>query len=474
MKKTLKLVAIFAIILVVGVVGALGGYLLISKNKTFYIYDVRLVHPVEDATSYIYTADDREFVSIKNVTPYMRSEAQNQMEIAVYASTSNKSKNVEIVSSNPSVAKIVYQNNRCYVKYLKAGEAVITASLGGVEDSFTIKVYDQVAEYFNVYDYKYYGDYAEFLPNDIIGYSDGIEYAYDYVGHSAAGSEATDELNDELLRIDTESLEKNVFAEGYPRIDSVNQKLVVKCKENLKENKIIPIPVQSYIYDDDGNVVPHGAPHIVNIEIITYVPEFLQVVLATTPDFEDAAVFMNTEIIPSSGLTEESIHEDKTILNEYLSYKKAENNLIPHGETAVYKTLFTEKVSKIYVKFRKVYTNGDIVYLNGLETKDAFTLEADMDYLKMEPTKDFYRLDFAGTNYFDEEGKTFDIKISLKDYDLEHTFKFEFADLTSANLDLFYDYDETLMIYTYKYWDARTRYNDEIYNEEGKIIGFGF
>ena len=158
MKKTLKLVAIFIGILVVGIVGGVSGYLLESKNKTYYIYDVRIVEPLTgtDVDTYVYiNPDNRDsYKSIKNKRVYMTTESENFIEIAVYAHTSNKSKKVTITSSDTSVAKIVYRNNRCYVNYLKAGTATISSELGGVVDSFTLEVFNQSAKYFNVYDYK--------------------------------------------------------------------------------------------------------------------------------------------------------------------------------------------------------------------------------------------------------------------------------------------------------------------------------
>ena len=54
MKKTIKLLIIFIGGLTVIIVGALTGYFLISKNKTFYIYDVRFVEPIEGIKGYVY------------------------------------------------------------------------------------------------------------------------------------------------------------------------------------------------------------------------------------------------------------------------------------------------------------------------------------------------------------------------------------------------------------------------------------
>lgn len=473
MKKTLKLVGIFMAIIVVAGVGALAGYYLITKNKTYYIYDLRIVEPVADADTYVYVNSENSYVSMKNQKVYMTAEEENFIPIAIYANSSTQTKNVSIKSSDPSVAKIVYKGSECFINYLKAGRATITTELGGVEDSITIDVYDQVAEDFSVYDYKYYGDYASYFPNKIIGYSDSITYEYDYVAYSASGEDAGDELDNDLIRIDATKLNKDVFAKAS--IDSINKKLVLQCKSNITSNVNEQIVIQSYTYSDDGEVKIENN-YVVDVYIVAYTPEFLQVELATTPDFEDGFIFMNTVIIDDEDLTEENILNNPDILDEYLSYQKAENNLVERSENAVYKTLFTDKVSKIYLKFRKVYTNGDIVYLNPLETSKHFKLTADTNKLKLAPTKDFYILSLS-EEYF-ETKDSFDIELSLlvdgseHSFNLKHTFKFEFASLTEENTELFYTLDELTGVYTYSYWDPRTHFDNEVYNELGEIVDF--
>ena len=146
MKKTLKLVLIFMGIVLVAAVGGLSGYALVTRNKTWYIFDVRLVEPHPNGNSYMYTTDEVEFKSIKNKRVYMTTAEENFMEIAVYAITSNNTREAVVVSSDPSVAKVVFKDERCYINYLKAGKATITTDVGGVRDSFTIEVFDQVAE----------------------------------------------------------------------------------------------------------------------------------------------------------------------------------------------------------------------------------------------------------------------------------------------------------------------------------------
>ena len=464
MKKTLKLVGIFAAILVVGVAAVIAGWVLIEKNKTYYIYDLRIVEPVEDAVSYVYTQEG-EYQSVKNQKVYMTSEEENFKEIAIYSNISAKGKKIDIVSSNTDVAKVIIKNQKCYVNYVGAGEATITISHGGVSDSFDVYVYDQVSADFSVYDYKYYGEYASYFPNHIIGYSDSITYRYDYLAFSAGGEDAGDLLNNSLLRIDSSKTNTDVFESVS--IDAANKQLVLTCKAGLEANIDEQIAIQSYTITDEGISVTNN--FVVNVHIVAYTPEFLQVVVSKSPNFEDGYVYMNTEIIDDSTLTEERILEDKSILDNYLSYKKAENNLAATNEFATYDLMFTDKVDTLYLKFRKVYTNGDMVYLDATNEGELFALVADTAYLKIQPTQDYYKLVLT-KDYFTPTNPTFDIGITLLDYDLSFTFKIDYAELNADNLELFYDYDAETGIYTYKYWDPRSRYNNQVFDEDGNVI----
>lgn len=470
MKKTLKLLLIFMGVVLTAVVGGLSGYYLITKNKTWYIYDVRIVEPHPLGNSYVYTAQDVEFETMRNKRVYMTTYDENKFEIAVYLSTSTNTKNVSIYSSDTTIAKIEYQGGKCYVRYLKAGTAIITSEIGGVTDTFKLEVFDQVAEDFSVYDNFYYGDYAKYYSNKIIGYSDGIEYKYDYSVISKAGETADDYVDKDLLRIDESTVDYDLFESV--ELDPVNQTLNVKCKSGIAVSKNTSFVVQSY-YRTSSDKISVNKNFIVNVRIVTHDPEFLQIELATTPNFEDAFIFMNTSVISSELLTEEVLKQDDELIDEYLAYKKAESYLEANEENPVYKLLFTDKVKKIYIKFRKIYTNGDVVYLNDLNNSgdNAFSVVCkDQTKIKVAPTGDFYELSID-KNYFDTNGK-FTINFSLDNFDLQHLFEIEYASLTQNNIDLFYDFDETTGIYSYKYWDARSYFNNEVYDENGNVVGF--
>lgn len=476
MKKTLKLVGIFIAVLLVGVVGGLSGYFLIQKNKTYYIYDLRIVEPAEGANTYIYMNSERQYNSIKNKKVYMTADKDNMFEIAVYSITSNKTRNIKITSSNKDVAEIVYIDGKCYVEYKKAGEATITASIDKVVDSFDLYVYNQSAEDFYVYDKTYYGSFAQderFL-NNIVAYADDIEYQYDFITNSIFDDSDDAEVNGDLLRVD--SYDEDVFSKV--EIDASNRKLIVKCKstyseelienQELKKNK--SIIVQSYAYSKEGELKP-SKKYPVDVRVIADTPEFLQMVVSSTPDFDDSYIFMDT--LDFNYATDEYIDAN---IEEFLSYQKAEQYLSLNGENSTYTAFFTDKVSEIYIKFRKVYTNGDIVYLNPMSKANGnpYTIECENGYLELSQNKEYYTLNLNRDYFETASSNVFNLTLKLDDFiDFSSAFVFEFKELSADNIEDFYGYNGNTKTFEYIYWDRRTEYSNEICDANGNIVNFG-
>ena len=515
MKQTFKLLAIFMGSLTVIIVGALTGYFLISNNKTFYIYDVRFVEPVSSMEGFIYTeipdslkedeedeeadaASDgagsestegeeeeeekfTEYTAIKNQTVYMKSEATNIMPIAVYVNASIRVNSVNITSSNTEIAKIVYKDGGCFVQFLREGLVTITSEFYGVKDSFTIQIYDQLPSKFNVYDYAYYGDYAELFPNRLISYADDVEYRYDYFLDNVSNTGSNANINGDLIRIDRENLKEDVFSNVY--IDSATNELVVKCKKPdsvQKDNLDSTIILQSFYYSETGDIVIENN-YEVKVHIVRYIPEFLQLEVSANPNFEEKIVFTNTvKKDISTVITEEMMLNPELIteevekqLDDCLMAEKAENYLSANGEKPTYKAFFTDKVEKLYARVRMVYTNGDIVYLKNNENAHlTFDGAASSANCVMDPTKDYYIMNLD-SGYFDVDGKKFNIGISLIDFSFTHTFEFEYRTQTNANVLDFYELDAETGVYTFKYWDKRAKFGNEIYNKDGKVIAFG-
>ncbi len=500
MKKTFKLVLIFVGGLVAIIVGALTGYLLISKNKTFYIYDVRLVEPIEGRAGYIYydkgkkieqsdeedeetgSSEDAdkveteviEYKPIKNQTIYMKSQATNVYPIAVYVSSSSSVDSVKITSSDTSVAKIVYRDGGCFVEFLKEGFATITSEFHGVKDSFSVQIYDQLPSQFNVYDYDYYGDYAELFPNTLVSYADNIEYRYDYFLNNVSNTGSNANIDGDLIRIDQDNLQTDVFENVY--IDSVTNELVVKCKkpeEVHRDNVDSTIILQSFYYAEDGRVVIENN-YEVKVHVVRYIPEFLQIEISSSPDFEEKVVFTDTERTDISSLSSEEILANPALLDEYLRAEKAENYLTENGEKSTYDAFFANKVERLYIRIRVVYTNGDIVYLyDGENATIRFNGATYSDDCKRDPTDDYYIMTLNSTNYFTTPGKLFEISVTVNDFSFSHTFNFEYKDRTNANIPSYYDYNAETGIYTYKYWDERAKFDNEIYDRDGNVISFG-
>lgn len=488
MKKSLKLVGIFMIVMIVGIVGGLSIYFLVANNKTYYIYDVRIVKPVSGASYYVYTDEEAEYSLMQNQTVYMTSKDQNIFEIGVYAYTSTNTTKVDVTSSNEDVAQVYSSRGHMYVEYKSAGEAKITASIGEVSDTISVLVYDIPAADLAVYDDKYYGEeYSKYFPNQIVTYADEIDYAFRYETSNVVGGEYSNTINNELLKIDYTKIDKSKFLKQTGEdefeseitqnvyISASDKKLHIKCDAVLPDTTYADIPIQPYYYTSDGEI-RYGEPFAVHVKIITYTPQFLQVVVSKTPNFDDGYVFMNTEIVDASKFTPEEIYDDTRILNGFLKYQMAETGLQSQNEKPVYHVYFSEKVKEIYLEFRKVYTNGHIEKLNLVDTSNPNTIEAvdkaNSNLFRESKDGTYYILTLT-QDYFDSADKTFDIHVSLGDYKLEHTFKFEYASLNKDNVDKFYSYNEETGEYTYVYWDPRSKFDNEISDKFGRVVGFG-
>lgn len=516
MKKTIKLVVIFMAVMIVGITGGLSVYFLIQNNKTYYINDLRIVEPISAASTYVYRNKENEYKTMKNQKVYMTANSDNYFEIAVFTDTTANMDKLKITSSDNNVASIVYIEGKCYVQYKKAGVATITASIDMVKDSFDLSVYNRVAEEFNVYDKTYYGDYYEMFSNKIIAYADDKQYAYDFsttskffvqqeeepLGPEIEIEEENEEgekkpekviptndnekVNGDLLEIDMTSVNTEVFENI--KIDASSRKILVTCKSSLstllnsqrKSYVDESIVVQSYYYSTEGEKKPSKS-YVVDVHVIADAPEFLQIIMSATPDFENSYVFMDT-------VTYEDKIESEIIANidEFLSYQKAEQYLFENEEKSTYTGFFTERVSDVYLKFRKVYTNGDIEYLNPLtEDDNPFNLKywdsvadewknpIEDGYLTLSQNKEYYTLNLDET-YFNGHDNKFEVKVTLEDMtDFDSVFTFEYKDFTAANVTDFYKFDYKTKVFEYKYWDLRTRYYNEICNANGDIVNFG-
>lgn len=477
MKKTLKLVGIFVAILVVGFAGGLSVYYLIQSNKTYHIYDLRFVEPIAAAPTYIYMNSEAKYPTFKNQTVYMTSDKENMFEIAVYAYTSTNTQDLDIVSSNTDIAEIIYQNGKCFVKYKQAGKATITVSIDKViSDSFDVYVYNKPAEDFVVYDKTYYGKYAENFSNKVVAYADGLDTTYDYVCNSIFSDLDNSDINSSLLRVDASSVNSDVFESVS--IDAKAKKLQLRCKASLSDKLVEnqrttldeSIVIQSYYYSKEGEIKV-SKNYVVDVHIIADTPEFLQIVVANNPDFENAYVMMDTKDF--SRATEEYIVAN---IDEFLSYQKAEQYLAENGEVSTYKSFFTEKVTEIYLKFRKVYTNGDIVYLNpetevDVKEPNPYEFLQGEEYLTLSQNKQYYVLKLDKDDF---GGAPINIQLYLEDFeDVNSTFLFEYKDFSAENVEDFYDYYAKTKTFVYTYWDLRTRYYNEICDAQGNVINFG-
>ena len=467
MKKTIKLLLIFIGGLTALIVAALSGYLLISKNKTYYIYDVRIVKPKDDMSGYIYTDSEAEYTLLDNQTIYMKSKETNLFPIAVYASSSNNSTDIDITSSDKSIALVVYKNKKCYVQFLKEGFVTITSELKGVKDSVNFQIFDQIPSKYNVYDYEYYGEYAEtFFPNELVTYADNTSYRYKFELNNISNTGNNSLVDGDLIRIDKSQLDSNVFDVENTYIDSQANELVIRCKaQDVGADRIdnSTIILQSYYYTDEGKEVFEKS-YTVDVRIVSYTPEFYQLEVSAYPDFREKVVYTDNEEVPVPSFAT----ANQTTINKYLSAEKEKNYLAKNGETPTHKVYFTNQVEILYVRPRVVYTNGDVVYLkSGENSTIAFSNSARTE----QPQKsDYYILLVNKNNYFTNSSvASFNITVKLDSSLQTKVFALEYDNEVNS----FYKKDEKTGIYSFNYWDDRARFVNEIYDELGNVIGFG-
>lgn len=472
MKKTFKLVALFmGIVLAVAIVSVVA-FVLINKNKTYYIYDLRFVEPISSQSGFVYTDSSLEYTTVRNKNVYLSSKNENRIPIAIYADTSLESPNINYKSTNPEVANLLIENGKCYIAYYKVGDAEITINIDKVSDTFKISVFNQSADDFYVYDDKYYGNFAKIdrFQNSVVAYSDGTTYGFKYEAFSSfdivSGELSIEDItsasvNSDYLRIDKDKLNTDVFE--FAEIDAYSKKLMIKCKTGLTENSNEQIVIQSYTYSVDGELKTNN-PYIIDVRVIAYTPEFLQVEVATTPDFSEKVLFMDT-LKPAIEFNESNIESNIEEFYDFLEYQRAEKYLSTNAEKSTYNVYLTNKTSEIYLRFRMVYTNGDIVELKpnmqGTGEDKVYKLSGDVSGLETSQNGEYYII---------KNGVTQNITVTLNKFALSNTFSFKQTDLSQENVELFYTYNAETGFYTYTYWDSRTYYDIEICDKNGNII----
>ena len=543
MKKTFKLVAIFMVATIGIFAGIIGVYFLIENNKTYYIYDLKIVNPNREFNYYVYTDNTKSYSRMKNQSVYMTTPSENYLEFGIYAFTSNGTTKVERITSDKNIADFYYENGRAYIKYTHAGVVDISVKLGSVEDKITLYVYDNTAESFSVYDEAYYGkEYSRYFPNKLVTYADDVTYNYVYEVSDLLSGTQTGNVDNNLLRVDESSVDKSIFS--YAEISPNSRRLTLRAREYMvdkdginyvdeegnivdKEQKVkinetvdTSIVIQSYYYYDRGSEetreIRVNKTFVVTIHVVADTPEYMQLLMSNSPDFDNNIVYVYTQYISKDGLN----IEDTDKVEEMLSNQKEVTYLSNEREMETYNSFFSEKVNTIYFRFRKVYTNGYIEYLNPTkyennpfsvkyylfdretgnykkfvdeetgEEKDYAMLNifgkndfGEHSYFKINPNKNYYEL-VLDKAFFDENGKIM-LELTLDDYyKLESKrFTFEYRSLkfystdsdeyNEQKLNEFYTYDENSKVYIYKYWDPRSHFYSEIYDGNGNIIDFG-
>ena len=409
--------------------------------------------------------------------------------------TSNGNTNIDIKSSNEEVAKIEYRYNKCYVKYLKAGTATITTTMGSVFDSFNVEVFEKIPSGFRVYDFAYYGENYATRPsyiNNIVCYSDdreALSYEYGYELFDEAGNIDNDYFNNGLLEIDESSFNGDYFDDIY--LDTANKKLKINCKQQLLSQSVhTSIAIKSYLMVDGEKCLDDI--FTIDVYIIANEIEFIQIELSTNPDFTNKSIYLN---IKNVKYTNDLTNED---LISYLTCHRVEEKLGLAGENAVYELFITNKTPEIYMKFRLVYTNGTLYDLNMSNLGEVYKFSVDgkemnsnsskltlsldnENYLEADPLGEYFVLK-VNSNYMTElANDTLNINFSLLgdfiDLNLNadaslKSFKFVYLDMNNVDdvKKLYIENEDGS--YSYSYWDKRTESDDVVYDENGNVTEF--
>lgn len=439
MKNKKKLIITLVSILAVVLIGAIT-FIVLSKSASGTVNDLRIV----DATT------NNE---INNKEVYLVQDDKNYFDVKIKA-YSISVKNYIIYSSNPSVASVTRSGANYRVKFLKAGNATITATTADpsdIKDSFSLRINEYVPTGFKITDDN------KLSETEVDMFADNKEYRFNF---SAFQGTITENLNLSSLSV-LDNYDKSVFDSVY--IDSAKSQLVIKAKINEEPRKEL-ITIVSKQADNEGNKKTVSSFSI-RVNLKGYYISNIQLMLSTTPNFKSSKYIFG-------------------------------NGILNNGEVMVNSVSLTEEVNTIYAKVRIVYTNG---YMADV-TQNVVTSEISgrvlrqdkTDYCEISVKKDdgsfeSARIGFSYVGYDNGAGGT---GIELDFIYLQNGTQ-EYEKFVNEELYKKVDYNNDGWFnnigrpagyvseqnqykdyYEYIYWDTRFKRNDTIANLEGKIMDF--
>lgn len=456
MNKRLKLV-LYVLIGIVVFVGLVAGcYFLMQKSSMPTVYNVQIMDEFDQ--------------TINDKTKFLLSEDQNQITIKVKVDSTSDQQAIGVYSSNTSVATVSHQTDGSYlVKYFNSGTATITAYsmlAPAVRDSFTIKVYENVASDIQI------GSSDE--QNHITIVADGAKSETTF---SIDGLNTDQECDYTSVRI-LDTYNKTIFPNIS--IDYNSRKLTIETSL-VTEDSCQVFYIQCFCMDDNGQErVVKNIPYYV--DVIGYRIVDVQLLLSSDGNVDTNGDFQNDGYI--------LLNNDPFMFTQKIEVTGAleTNPYKAMGEEFVNNVVFSQDFTRVYFKVRLVYSNKtckDISGLGGIQKYDPSGRDyvklsgggsSEMNYLIIDfdtskiSTTQTTDISAAFTIFY--EDKTINSSISK---DFKVTYKYSQSLEKFKDEDVYVkvvDQDNALLYYEYVYWDTRYKRTDEITNENGKIIDF--
>lgn len=450
MNKRLKVV-LFVLIGIASFIGlVIGGYYLLRNAYSATIYNVQIV--------------DENGLPMNDITRNLISEDKNFVKLGINIQASDSQQATFFRSSNPDVAKVVYQDGQYILKYFSPGEAKITAFsqlVPEVQDSFSITVNQNFVE--NILLDEYYD-------NHFAVYADGASYSYRYYAIGANGdAEGNDEqLYDSMLLRVVGNYDTNVFKSIH--INKEERKVEIQTNTVTYDSNQV-FYLQAYYIDSKQE------EHVIN--------NFAYFVNAIGKRIVDVQLLL---------CEDRSFKGDEGYV--YLNNDPYQDYLfLQYNESRVDDIVLSDKAPNIYFKIRIIYSDRDCQdisdnssvsvnqsdSLGGLEFSGSNAIgmscwnlkfsasdweEGKPTMLKLQFTISYSEVIVDGQT--SQISKTFDVRYIYSNTDNYKNFVDEKLYATVVEKGK----EDTTLYYKYIYWDTRYLDRNPATNGKGEIIGF--
>ena len=403
---------------------------------------------------------------------YLSTENNSLKEFKILFSASNNAFSLSFESTNPEVAKVIVKDKKYYISPISAGTATIIAYCSGnvnIRDKFNVTVIDNSINELHFID-KNGNDVSS-----VTMYDDGKDYSFYYKLIGSNGETNVNANGVEIASFSTtpvniinwphpdisaSSEELMPFDSDGVRLDKDNNRILVKKSfvDRFSETSVvynvsngeIPhalgfITLRTFIQASDGTKTITGT-YMLNVNVYHKYMVATEIEVSASTKFEEPDPEFD-ELDP-----DHNTKVNKNIYN-YSGIEWAGVNINDIHETIYY----SSRVKSFYFKVWKVYNNGDREIEKGAETSVLIS-----SGVKSTPAPDKLWL-VAGLD--DATGNVASSSYIINGIGIGFTY-FEYDVI---NVEMLYVKDEN-NYYTYKNWDDRLRFTNEIPDENGNIV----